>query len=309
MKLFGSKSDEPLDPELARSLRPDDKHTRDKLAKVQEAIRGELMPGEQAKVISFGGFGSAGFAVATDRRFLVFYDRLGHEVSQPGITVEMNPSGSSTVVRVHHRTIYLDQATRRVSQPDDFVSYYFKNASDAAALCAAIDTMSDSADAPGLFIDPAEGDPNLDPNSPSLSDAEWLQRSQWRYSRSVDPYYGSVDKMASGARNRYDNKDFGTALFFFGKSIDMLHTCYSHLKNRLPSSDDSWIVRGYVDTVVEVLALHPQAPVGESVREAAKYIWGIANICDNEGRSPELYRETLAALKKAAPGEDLGDFG
>src|SRR5690242_8049668 len=74
----------------------------------------------------------------------------------------------------------------------------------------------------------------VDPIDNSLPDDEWLARSEARYKEMVQHRWGSPETVAQGGKVCYGYGDFGTALFFYQKSIDMLHTNYlfSQMRSR-----------------------------------------------------------------------------
>ena len=103
----------------------------------------------------------------------------------------------------------------------------------------------------------------------SLPDGEWLAGSEALFNQTVKQHYGSPETMAQGATQNYDVANYGTAMFFFRKSIDMLHSAYgfSQMQSRSPSPADEWIIDGFIDSLGKSLAAHPAAPVDGAVRE------------------------------------------
>lgn len=150
----------------------------------------------------------------------------------------------------------------------------------------------------------------IDPIGNSLPDDEWLARSKDRFEQMVKNYYGSCETIAQGGQKRYGYGDFGTALFFYQKSIDVLHTNYTFLqmRNRQPSPADVWIVNGYTSSLGASLAMHPTAPVDESVREVTHRLRTIATACEQVGLPSQLYREALKLIAQYAPHVRLDDI-
>jgi len=143
----------------------------------------------------------------------------------------------------------------------------------------------------------------------SLPDDEWLARSEERFRWMVENYYGSCDTIGRGGQERYGYGDFGTALFFYQKSIDVLHTNYlfGQMRNRQPSPDDAWIVDGYTRSLGASLAMHPAAPIDSSVREVTHRLRTIATACERVGLPSQLYREALQLMAQYAPHVKLDD--
>lgn len=144
----------------------------------------------------------------------------------------------------------------------------------------------------------------------TLPDAEWLSESHSRFDRSVDGYYGSPETMAEGGKVNYGVANFGVALFFFQKSIDMLHTQYLffEMRNRQPSPADAWIVDGYVNSLGAALSLHPTAPIAGSVREVTHRLRTISTACQRVGVPNQLYMGALSTLASDAPQVDVSDI-
>ncbi len=149
----------------------------------------------------------------------------------------------------------------------------------------------------------------IDPIDNSLPDDEWLAQSKARFDRMIKNYYGSCETIGEGGQECYGYGDFGTALFFYQKSIDVLHTNYTFLqmRNRRPSLADAWIVNGYTSSLGASLEMHPAAPVDESVREVTHRLRTIATACEQVGLLSELYREALKLMAQYAPHVKLDD--
>lgn len=149
----------------------------------------------------------------------------------------------------------------------------------------------------------------IDPIDNSLPDDEWLARSQARFEQMIKNYYGSCETIGQGGQECYGYGDFGTALFFYQKSIDVLHTNYLvlQMRNRQPSPADAWIVDGYTSSLGASLAMHRAAPVDGSVREVTHRLRTIATACEQVGLPSQLYREALKLMAQYAPHVKLDD--
>jgi hypothetical protein len=104
----------------------------------------------------------------------------------------------------------------------------------------------------------------------SLPDGEWFSASERIYNETWRSHLGSPETFASAGRNHHSNQNFGVALLFFGKSIDLLHTLYvcSDTVTRRPSTADRGITSGFIASLRATIDSHPNAPIDESVREA-----------------------------------------
>jgi len=149
----------------------------------------------------------------------------------------------------------------------------------------------------------------VDPIDNSLPDNEWLARSEARYKEMVQHRWGSPETVAQGGKVCYGYGDFGTALFFYQKSIDMLHTNYlfNQMRSRQPSAADAWIVDGYTSSLGASLAMHPAAPIDNSVREVTHRLRTIATSCEQVGLPSQLYRGALRQMAIDAPHVKLDD--
>ena len=144
----------------------------------------------------------------------------------------------------------------------------------------------------------------------SLPDVQWLRESEDMYRATIEPYYGSPETMARGAEDRRFLADYGTALFFYAKSIDMLHTAYGFagMEQRRPSQVDTPIVEGYAETLGFVMELHPDAPIADCVREVTHRLRSISTECDRAGLPSDLYRIGLNAIARTAPHVPVDDI-
>lgn len=144
----------------------------------------------------------------------------------------------------------------------------------------------------------------------SLPDGEWFGASRRLYEQRVKHFYGSPETMASGGAEFYGNGDFGTAMFFYAKSIDMLHTAYgfAQMAQRQPSPADVTIVDGFCNSLGVSLQMHPAAPVDECVREVTHRLRSISSECDRVGLPSNLYRQGLDAMASHAPNVRIDDI-
>lgn len=143
----------------------------------------------------------------------------------------------------------------------------------------------------------------------SLPDGRWLAASEGVYRKTIEPFYGSPETMARGGREREDDGDTGVALFFYQKSIDMLHTAYGfgQMQSRQPSPQDAPILYGFLRMLEATLSAHPDAPVGDSVREVTHRLRSISTACEGAGINSLLYREELRKIGEAAPHVPVDD--
>lgn len=143
----------------------------------------------------------------------------------------------------------------------------------------------------------------------SLPDAEWLAASEALYKKRIPSFYGSPETMAAGGEEHYGVADFGTAMFFYAKSIDMLHSAYgfSQMAGRRPSPADLPIVDGFTSALGAALETHPAAPVSYCVREVTHRLRSISTECDRVGASSDLYRSGLETIAVTAPHVSVDD--
>lgn len=145
---------------------------------------------------------------------------------------------------------------------------------------------------------------SFEPIDVSLPDGQWLTASEQAFKDRVEPYYGTPETMAEGGREHYGRADFGVALFFYRKAVDMLHTAYgySNMESRQPSPADAWIVDGFCNSLGASVQAHPQAPVAEVAGEMVGRLGAIAADCDRVGIPAKLYRDaqdTVTSTGKA----------
>ena len=137
----------------------------------------------------------------------------------------------------------------------------------------------------------------------TLPDGQWLARSESVYNDTIQTYYGSPEAMARGGEERLAKGDDGVALFFYRKSIDMLHTAYgfNQMGQRQPSGADEWILGSFCVALESTVRAHPGAPVAESVREVTHRLRSITTECEGRGLDASIYRAGLARVGAAAP--------
>lgn len=143
----------------------------------------------------------------------------------------------------------------------------------------------------------------------SLPDGQWLARSESVYNDTIQPYYGSPETMARGGDERLAQGDEGVALFFFRKSIDMLHTAYgfNQMEQRRPSQADAAILGSFCASLESSVRAHPEAPVDETVREVTHRLRSISTECEQNGIDARIYRESLTRIAAATPKVRIDD--
>jgi hypothetical protein len=150
-------------------------------------------------------------------------------------------------------------------------------------------------------------------NDPLLDDAAWLVGGEARYDRLVSNHYGSPDTIAAGGDQRLRQDDPGSALFFYQKAIDTLHSIYLCGFNdtgpsswsRQPSPRDQTIVDHYLSTLRIVRAARPAAPVKATVTEVTHRLRTISTKLQACGFDPSPYVRSLDALGEIAPDVDV----
>jgi hypothetical protein len=132
----------------------------------------------------------------------------------------------------------------------------------------------------------------------TLPDGQWLAESESLYRDCLDDHYGSPETMAEGGRLHYGNQNFGVAMFFYAKSIDMLQTAYgfSGMRDRQPSAADAWIVKGFVDSLGVSVSMHPTAVPLECANQTAGLLRSIAGDCEAAGVPADIYLDGAAAI-------------
>jgi hypothetical protein len=150
-------------------------------------------------------------------------------------------------------------------------------------------------------------------NDPALDDRAWLHAGQGRYDSLVSRHYGSPDTIAAGGDQRARADDPATALFFYQKAIDTLHSIYVCGFNdtgpsswrRQPSPRDESIVERYLMTLATVRTRRPSAPVAASVREVTHRLRTISTQFRRYGLDAAPYLAQLGELGKLAPDVDV----
>jgi len=150
-------------------------------------------------------------------------------------------------------------------------------------------------------------------NDPLLDDSAWLWAGGSRYNEFVRNHYGSPDTIAAGGDQRAQLQDPASALFFYQKAIDTLHTIYVCGYNdtgpaswrRRPSGRDSTIVDCYLGTLRTVRSIRPAAPVEASVMEVTHRLRSISRQFKRYGLDPAPYLCRLETLAKIAPDVDV----
>jgi hypothetical protein len=144
----------------------------------------------------------------------------------------------------------------------------------------------------------------------SLSDTNWFAASERIYDQTWRSHGGSPETFAEAGQDHYNNQNFGVAMLFFRKAIDLLHTNYTSLNmsRRQPSAKDLAITSGFVSSVGATLAMHPATPVAESVREVTHRLRTISSACKRAGVPAELYLNALQDVGAAAPRVNVDDI-
>lgn len=144
----------------------------------------------------------------------------------------------------------------------------------------------------------------------SLPDEAWLTASEQEYERTWRSHIGSPETFSAAGRIHYDQQNFGVALMFFGKAIDLLQTMYvfGQMASRQPSPRDLTITSGFVSSLGATIALHPSAPVDESVRSATGMLRSICSACKRAGVPADLYLNALQDIGKETPNVRIDDI-
>jgi hypothetical protein len=143
----------------------------------------------------------------------------------------------------------------------------------------------------------------------TLPDAQWLAVSEQVYDQQISRYYGSPETMARGAHDAAGRGDIGVALFFYQKSIDMLHTAYgfAEMRSRRPGPPDVPIIQGFNGLVEAIGRERPQASLAPSVREVTHRLRSISTTCQAQGLDGSIYLAGLRRLAAAAPDVPVDD--
>jgi hypothetical protein len=142
----------------------------------------------------------------------------------------------------------------------------------------------------------------------SLPDDEWFSVSEKVYERTWRDHLGSPETFAEAGGNHYGHQNFGVALLFFRKAIDLMHTLYTGgMSRRQPSARDFAITSQFVSSLGATLAMHPAAPVDESVREVTHRLRTISSACKRAGLPADLYLNALQEIASASPNVRVDD--
>ncbi|MDQ8044672.1 MAG: hypothetical protein AAGC46_06825 [Solirubrobacteraceae bacterium] len=144
----------------------------------------------------------------------------------------------------------------------------------------------------------------------TLPGSAWISASSSAYSRTVSAYYGSPETMASGGEKTLRSGDVGVALFYFAKSIDMLHTAYgfSNMQDRTPGPQDAPIIDGYLDALLAVKQRKPDAPLAEPIRETTHRLRSISTTAEGVGIDAGRYRQALDMMANVVPEVPVDDI-
>lgn len=143
----------------------------------------------------------------------------------------------------------------------------------------------------------------------ALPPDEWIRASEAKYEELVSQYYGSPETMAQGGYARAELDDWGTALFFFRKSIDIVHTqCFGPQPIRQPGPQDDPILLAFVSTLENVKRTHANAPIDETIREVTHRIRAMSSLCERTGTPASRYLSALDAIAGLAPEVNAEDI-
>jgi hypothetical protein len=131
-----------------------------------------------------------------------------------------------------------------------------------------------------------------------LPGAQWMGESRRTAEALAARIEGAPEAYAEAAKIRYGHQGFGTAAILYGKAVDLIHTQYLVLdmQHRQPSPADAWIVDGFVAAVGASLAMHPDAPMDDEVREGTHRLRTIYSMCERVGAPSALYANALGTL-------------
>lgn len=144
---------------------------------------------------------------------------------------------------------------------------------------------------------------------PSLPDGEWFAVSSEVYEQTWRDHVGSPETFAEAGSSHYDHQNFGVALLFFRKAIDLMHTLYTRgMSRRQPSPQDFAITSRFTSSLGATLAMHPSAPVDESVREVTHRLRTISSACKRAGLPADLYLNALQEIANESPNTKVNDI-
>jgi hypothetical protein len=151
----------------------------------------------------------------------------------------------------------------------------------------------------------------------SVDDSEWpggsssptrtLAEAEQRYESLVSGFYGSPESLTGGGQQQVAAGDIATALFFFQKAIDLLHTqyCFNGMQQRTPGDRDTKITDAYLSALRRVREQWSQAAVDGTVAEVTHRLRTISTACREAGLDPHRYLRALTELEQIAPDVDV----
>ena len=141
----------------------------------------------------------------------------------------------------------------------------------------------------------------------SSSPAQTLADAEQRYESLVSGFYGSPESLARGGQQQVAAGDGATALYFFQKAIDLLHTlyCFNGMQQRTPGGRDAHITDAYLSALRRVREQWPQAAVDGTVAEVTHRLRTISTACREAGLDPDRYLRALTELEQIAPDVDV----
>jgi hypothetical protein len=166
---------------------------------------------------------------------------------------------------------------------------------------------------PGMAFFRRSNQEPQDFNDPLLDDAAWIGAGKARYDQLISKHYGSPDTIAAGGDLRIQVDDPASALLFYQKAIDTLHSIYVCGMNdtgpgswaRQPSQRDHAIVQHYLATLQAVHGLRPSAPTDASVMEVTHRLRTISSKFKSYNLDPTFYLSSLETLGHIAPDVDV----
>ena len=149
--------------------------------------------------------------------------------------------------------------------------------------------------------------PRLPPVAPEPVSSTWLAEGERRFADDVPAHYGSPESIAAGGMLALERDDTASALFFFQKAIDLLHTLYvsSRMQRRKPGPRDGALLDLYTRALRNVREVEPGADVSDSVREVTHRLRTISTACRDVGTDPSRYLDALTGLAAIAPDVDV----
>lgn len=140
-----------------------------------------------------------------------------------------------------------------------------------------------------------------------VDSGSWLTAGEQRFEHDVSNYYGSPETIARGGVEALERGDTAAALFFFQKSIDLLHTLYvsTGMQTRRPGHRDNPIIDHYLRTLGDIRRIHPDSDVTRSVIEVTHRLRTISTTCRHSGAEFGAYLRALRQLGEIAPDIDV----